>query len=42
MDDPRIPPTDPDSAPFFAGCREGVLRVQQCARMSAWLNSFRC
>jgi hypothetical protein len=26
MDDPRIPPTDPDSAPFFAGCREGVLR----------------
>ena len=31
MDDPRLPPSDPDSAPFFAGCREGVLRIQQCA-----------
>jgi uncharacterized protein len=31
MDDPRIPPTDPDAAPFFEGCREGVLRIQQCA-----------
>jgi len=32
MDDPRIPPTDPDAAPFFAGCAEGVLRIQQCAQ----------
>jgi uncharacterized OB-fold protein len=32
MDDPRIPPTDADAAPFFAGCREGVLRIQQCAQ----------
>lgn len=31
MDDPRIPPTDPDAELFFAGCREGVLRIQQCA-----------
>jgi uncharacterized OB-fold protein len=31
MDNPQIPPADPDSAPFFAGCREGVLRIQQCA-----------
>ena len=31
MDNPQIPPADPDSAPFFAGCSEGVLRIQQCA-----------
>jgi uncharacterized OB-fold protein len=31
MEDPRHPPADPDAAPFFAGCREGVLRIQQCA-----------
>jgi len=26
-----LPVIDEDSAPFFAGCREGVLRMQQCA-----------
>jgi uncharacterized OB-fold protein len=26
-----LPPIDEDSAPFFAGCREGVLRIQRCA-----------
>ena len=31
MDDPRIPPVDEDAAPFYEGCREGVLRIQQCA-----------
>lgn len=28
---PLLPPIDEDAAPFFAGCREGVLRMQQCA-----------
>jgi uncharacterized OB-fold protein len=31
MENPLIPPIDADSAPFFTGCREGVLRIQQCA-----------
>ena len=26
------PPIDEDCAPFFEGCREGVLRMQQCAQ----------
>lgn len=26
-----LPPIDEDAAPFFAGCRAGVLRIQQCA-----------
>ncbi len=26
-----LPPIDEHSAPFFAGCREGLLRMQQCA-----------
>lgn len=30
MSDPRRPPMDAHSAPFFAGCREGELRMQQC------------
>jgi uncharacterized protein len=31
MEHPQIPPIDADAAPFFAGCRAGVLRIQQCA-----------
>lgn len=27
-----LPPIDADSAPFFEGCRRGVLRMQQCAQ----------
>lgn len=27
-----LPAIDADSAPFFEGCREGVLRMQQCAQ----------
>ena len=26
-----VPPVDEDSQPFFDGCRDGVLRMQQCA-----------
>jgi uncharacterized OB-fold protein len=26
-----LPAIDADAAPFFEGCREGVLRMQQCA-----------
>jgi hypothetical protein len=35
VDDPRIPPIDEDAAPFYEGCREGVLRIQQCAETGA-------
>lgn len=31
MNDP-LPPGDEDAAPFFEGCRRGVLRMQQCAQ----------
>jgi uncharacterized OB-fold protein len=27
-----LPPIDADSAPFFEGCRQGVLRMQQCGQ----------
>ena len=28
---PLLPPIDADSAPFFEGCRQGELRMQQCS-----------
>jgi uncharacterized OB-fold protein len=28
---PLLPPDDPESAPFFEGCRRGELRMQRCA-----------
>ena len=28
---PLLPPIDSDSAPFFEGCRQGELRMQQCS-----------
>jgi uncharacterized OB-fold protein len=31
MENPQIPPIDADAAPFYEACREGVLRIQQCA-----------
>ena len=31
MNDLRLPPFDAHSAPFFEGCRDGELRMQQCA-----------
>lgn len=27
---PQLPPIDVDSAPFFEGCRQGVLRISRC------------
>ena len=28
---PLLPPFDADAAPFFEGCRQGVLRIPQCS-----------
>lgn len=31
MNEILLPPIDEDCAPFFEGCRQGELRMQQCA-----------